>query len=418
MSGTHLLTMANVKPEDSENTLWQGYSLQAPNPSSSHPPPFDSNFAAPTLAIPYHARSHKSSYRSLDIPAINTRPPPLSRDGNGTLTASPPALSTHHSYPSLKRAFHSNEGLPYVENVHDFREDLPADPKPTINQDHRLLCFARRPEKRTILDGQGRVQQIELAAQIHGMFFLSELATPSSEPLLVQPELTCYRRNLFQISGNVTTPRGPIFVITERGERIQIVSMEVTISATESVDGHVVRLIVIPWKTPPPNSPELGPGQEHEPTPIPLEPVDDGRDANSDFTVYPIAYRRLQFRIATANNGRRRELQQHFTLHLNVVGTLANGTKINVCETSTAPIVVRGRSPRNFQARKEIPLAGSSSSRGQPPELHITAGSMPITLSADRKSKSLKSHTLELPRSSFTFDSSQIPGSPSLMRQS
>ncbi|KAH8682872.1 hypothetical protein BGZ60DRAFT_427361 [Tricladium varicosporioides] len=407
--------MANIKPDDSENSVWQGYSLQAPPATSTHPPPFESNYASPALSIPYHGRPQKSSYRSMDIPSIHSRPPP--REANVVLTASPPTLSTHHSYPSLKRAFQTSEDLPYGENVQDFREEIPVDPKPTINQDHRLLSFARLPEKRTLLDGQGRVQQIELQAQIHGMFFLSELATPSNEPLLVQPELTCYRRNLFQISGNVTTPRGPISVITERGERVAIVSLDVSISATESVDGHVVKLIVIPWKTPPPNSPEVGPGQEHEPTPIPLEPFDDGRDGNSDFTVYPIAYRRLQFRIATANNGRRRELQQHFTLHLNVVGTLSNGTKVNVCETSTAPIVVRGRSPRNFQARKEIPLVGSSSSRGQPPELHVTTGNMPIGLPSDGR-KPLKPQTLELPRSPFTFDSANIPGSPSLIRQS
>lgn len=334
------------------------------------------------------------------------------------LTASPPSLNTHHSYPSLKRGFHNSEDLPYGENVQNFREELPVDTKPAMNQDHRLLSFARLPEKRTIIDSQGRVQQIELAAQIHGMFFLSELATPSTDNLLVQPELTCYRRNLFQISGNVTTPRGALTLISERGERIPIVSLEVSISATESVDGHVVKLIVIPWKTPPPNSPEVGPGTEHEPTPIPLEPFEEGHDANTEFTVYPIAYRRLQFRIATANNGRRRELQQHFTLHLNVVGTLANGTKMNVCETSTAPIVVRGRSPRNFQARKEIPLVGSSSSRGQPPELHVTTANMPIAVPGDGKGKPAKPQTLELPRSPFTFDSGNIAGSPSLIRQS
>jgi hypothetical protein len=291
-------------------------------------------------------------------------------------------------------------------------------PKPTINQDHRLLSFGRLPDKHTILDTQGRVQQIELAAQIHGMFFLSELATPASENLMVQPELTCYRRNLFQISGSVTCPRGPLSVIAEGGHRIPIVSMEVTISATESVDGHVVKLIVIPWKTPPPNSPEIPSGQEHEPTPMPLVPFEDGPEVNSEFTVFPIAYRRLQFRIATANNGRRRELQQHFTLHLNVVGNLANGTKVNICETATSPIVVRGRSPRNFQARKEIPLVGSSSSRGQPPELHL-ATNMLQNNSQDAKGKAGKPPgMLELPRSPFTFDSSSIAGSPSLIRQS
>jgi hypothetical protein len=53
-------------------------------------------------------------------------------------------------------------------------------------------------------------------------------------------------------------------------------------------------------------------------------------------------------------------------LHLKVFATLANNTKVVLTESTTSPIVVRGRSPRNFQARKEIPLLGSSAgSRGQ-----------------------------------------------------
>jgi hypothetical protein len=412
MSITHSITMANIKPEDGEHSIWQGYSHQPP--SVSHPPAFDSNYHTPVLSIPYHGRPQKGNYRSLDIPSIHPRPP--QREGSGIMTASPPPLNSHHSYPSLKRGFQGD--MSYGENVQEFKDEMEA-PKPTINQDHRLLSFAKIQDKHAIIDSQGRAQQIELTAQIHGMFFLSELATPAGENHLVQPELTCYRRNLFQISGSVTTPRSSLSIVTEQHNRIPIVSMEVVISATESVDNHVVKLIVIPWKTPPPNSPEIPTGQESEPAPIPLLPFDEGQDANPDFTVHPIAYRRLQFRIATANNGRRRELQQHFTLHLNVVGTLSNGTKMNLCETATAPIVVRGRSPRNFQARKEIPLVGSSSSRGQPPELHVATNMMPNTGVIDGK-KMPKPHppqVLELPRSPFTFDSSTISGSPSMIRQ-
>ncbi|PQE22169.1 hypothetical protein CJF32_00004551 [Rutstroemia sp. NJR-2017a WRK4] len=405
--------MASIKPEDSDHSIWQGYSLQPPHTSTSHHPPFESNFPSGPLALPYHGRQ-KGGYRSMDIPSINTRPP--LRDGNGILTASPPPLNTHHSYPSLKRPFHSTEESPYGEVVQDFREDVSDHPKPSISQDHRLLSFSKRSPKHTIVDQHGRIQQLDLSAQIHGMFFLSEMTTPTGEGVIVQPELTCYRRNLFQISGSVTAPRGALSVITERGERIPVLSLEVTISATESTDGHSVKLIVIPWKTPPPNSPEVSPGQEQEPAPIPLLPFDEGTpDTNNDYAVYPLAYRRLQFRIATANNGRRRELQQHFTLHLNVVGTLSNNTKINLCETATAPIVVRGRSPRNFQARKEIALVGSSASRGQAPEMHITTSSAPN--SATMKSKIPKPQTLELPRSPFNFDASNLPQSPMAMRQ-
>jgi hypothetical protein len=75
-------------------------------------------------------------------------------------------------------------------------------------------------------------------------------------------------------------------------------STEVTISATESVDGHSVRLIVIPWKTPPPNSPEVGQAADQEPQPLPLIPFqDDGTETEGEYAVYPIGWRRLQFRM-------------------------------------------------------------------------------------------------------------------------
>jgi hypothetical protein len=414
MSFTQALTMAHPKPEDVKNPIWQGYSLQTPS-ITAVPQSYQQTYNSHSMAMSFHGRGDKGTYRSVDIPSAHTQAPP--RGNSMILTASPPPLNTHHSFPSLKRAFHSSEDVTYGGSLQEFREEISEAPKPAISQDHRLLSFGRLPEKHTIFDDQGRVKRIELSAQIHGMFFLSELATSPGDNVLLQPELTCYRRNLFQISGNVTIPRGMLSLLMERGDRVPIVSTELTISASESVDGNVVKLIVIPWKTPPPNSPEIPSGQEHEPAPLPLLPFDEDSGSNSDFVVHPIAYRRLQFRIATANNGRRRELQQHFTLHLNVVGTLANGVKFNVCQTSTAPIVVRGRSPRNFQARKEIPLVGSSSSRGAAPELRITTSGTATGSSTSIEAPMTKPQQLELPRSPFTFDSSSIVGSPSMVRQ-
>jgi hypothetical protein len=422
MSTTSSLTMANLKPDDADHAHWQGYSLHphppTPTPSTAPPPPFEGSYAPAAAGISYQRQPREGTYRPRDGLPAHARPAPSDLAGPGVLTASPPPLSSHHSYPTIKRPFEeSSEQQVYGEPAGEFREEAPDASKPSIGQEHRLLAFTRGPEKHTILDGHGRVQQIELAAQIHGMFFLSEMTAPAAEGMLVQPELTCYRRNLFQISGTATAPRGPLSVITERGERIPIASMEVTISATESVDGHAVKLIVIPWKTPPSKSPEVGPGQEHEPTPIPLQPLDlSGPEGSADFSVYPVSYRRLQFRIATANNGRRRELQQHFTLHLDVVATLTNDTRVNVCETTTAPIVVRGRSPRNFQARKEIPLLGSSASRGGPSDLHAVPGLGMVPAAATAEKPGAKPQNIELQRPTYNFDS--LPPSTGVIRQS
>lgn len=98
-------------------------------------------------------------------------------------------------------------------------------------------------------------------------------------------------------------------------------------------------------------------------------------------------------------------------LHLKVVGTLANGNKVVLTESTTAPIVVRGRSPRNFQARKEIPLLGSSAgSRGQAlveTGLGVVAGA----LNAKQQEAKARGLDGQLPRTAFTFSAPKLPGS-------
>jgi hypothetical protein len=87
-------------------------------------------------------------------------------------------------------------------------------------------------------------------------------------------------------------------------------------------------------------------------------------------------------------------------------------------ESTTSPIVVRGRSPRNFQARKEIPLLGSSAgSRGQAlveTGLGIVAG--PLTGKPTDKLHSAGGGgggalDMQVPRGQFTFNT-KLPGVP------
>ena len=124
---------------------------------------------------------------------------------------------------------------------------------------------------------------------------------------------------------------------------------------------------------------------------------------------------------ATANNGRRKELQQHFVLHLKLHGTLENGQKLVLSELVTAPIVVRGRSPRNFQARKEIPLLGSSAgSRGQTlveTGHGIVAQAVVLNKPPYDSRPRISSLATGVPRGEFTFTApKQLPQGPMQMR--
>ena len=299
MSTTTTLTatMAELKAEAPHGSLWSSYSGPTVPLSTRYPSTMESALQQ------HHSSQHPGRPRSghpVDHPYPYQR---YAQDEHDAFERHQQhqqqqrsSLTQHHSYPSLKRPYSHTEQPPYQEIVQDLRDD---GSKLTVSHDHKLLSFRRVQDKHTIVDQHGRMQQLELSAQLHGMFFLSEMPSNSTDGSMLQPELTCYRRNLFQISGSLITPRGPLSIIRqETGETVPVSSTEVTISAIESVDGHPVRLIVIPWKTPPPNSPEMPQTADQEPASLPLIPFqDDGAEADGEYAVYPIGWRRLQFRM-------------------------------------------------------------------------------------------------------------------------
>ncbi|KAF7713218.1 Transcriptional regulator PacG/VIB-1 [Penicillium ucsense] len=277
---------------------------------------------------------------------------------------------------SIKR-FSTGYDDPFNEMVTPF-DPVPQEQQQDSSIDHnnKLLSFSIPVYHFTLLDYSMRRTSLSVSAQLHGMFFLAEspFTTSPSEnpPPQLGAELTCYRRNLFQITGSVTLPRGMRYIMTDQGDRIPILAQELTVSATESVEGNPVKIISVPWKTPAAAAAAANPGTtledsipsgaakvEKEPPPIPLD-IMAGQDLDTDYATFPIAWKRLQFRVATANNGRRKELQQHFVVRLKVVATLSTGAKIAISEVQSGPVIVRGRSPRNFQSRKDLPLSGSA----------------------------------------------------------
>ncbi|KAB5515594.1 hypothetical protein GE09DRAFT_926779, partial [Coniochaeta sp. 2T2.1] len=327
--------MAELGTDTQHGSLWSNY--VSPVQMSGRFNSIDAAVSNPATASPHLGRP-RSSNPGMDYP------PPChyslhsqdEGDAYDRQQQQHQSLQPHHSYPNLKRPYSHTEQPPYQEIVQDLRDD---GNKLRVNHDHKLLSFRKTQDKHTILDQHGRIQQLELSARLHGMFFHSEMPANTTDG----SELTFYRRNLFEISGSLITPRSPLSVVIETGETVAVSSTEVTVSAIESVDGHPVRLIVIPRKTPPPNMPEVAQGPDQEPASLPLIPFqDDGSEAEGE-CVYPIGWRRLQFLNATANNGRRNELQAHFELHLKVMGTLANGSEVVLTEAKTASIIVRGR---------------------------------------------------------------------------
>ncbi len=184
------------------------------------------------------------------------------------------------------------------------------------------------------------------------MFFVAEDVF-GSETTGRPMELTCYRRNLFQISGNLTLSRSIKGILNEAGQHVPIYDTYASISALESIDGRSTEIITVPWKTNAGTSSEDKAG-----TPPAKLPIDLSMNPELDPTCVsiPIAWKRLQFKHATANNGRRKGLQQHYVIQVNLMASLATGECVKLAEIQSGAIIVRGRSPRNFDSRKDVSL--------------------------------------------------------------
>lgn len=327
--------------------------------------------------------------------------------------------------PQLRRFSSYEEAFPAPPELLPPFETVPAEQQnaDSIEGNHKLLSFSLPVYGFTLLDYSLRRTSLNVSAQLHGMFFLAESPwtnSPNEVPPPHVAELTCYRRNLFQITGSVTLPRSLRYIMTEQGDRIPILAQELTVSATESVEGNPVKIISVPWKTPAAAvangstsaaAPAPEEKAEKEPPSIPLDTMAAGQDMDSDYATFPIAWKRLQFRIATANNGRRKELQQHFVVRLKVVATLSTGAKIPICEVHSGPVIVRGRSPRNFQSRKDLPLSGSAASSRKNQQAAARNSAMAAEAQAKAAAASTNKNTNSPSEMSqiFSFDTSGMP---------
>ncbi|KAK1831095.1 hypothetical protein QBC39DRAFT_426255 [Podospora conica] len=235
----------------------------------------------------------------------------------------------------------------------------PSQPPPATDSpspqtlDTKLLSFTPSPlplTAPTLLNPSTNLPvPPSITAELYGLFFVAEDVTaPTSAPRPL--ELTCYRRNLWQCSGHIALPRcaAPLILVDpETGRRSRVAELLATVSAMESIEGKEVEIISVPWKS------GGGGGGGGPPPGVPVG--EDGR----------VGWKRLQFKSATANNGRRKGAQQHFVVR---VGLWARGEGgeglVKVGEVRSGAVIVRGRSPRNFDGRGDVPVPVSGEGEG------------------------------------------------------
>lgn len=218
-------------------------------------------------------------------------------------------------------------------------------------------------------EGQSRLSII-VAAHLSGRFFGS-----STGPIKSQSQLTCYRRNMFQVEGSITIPRN-IHALLSSGSRRSIVALRATLVANESWNRETVKLIVIPPKSKPSLDSSASTAESGPP---PLDFSFSSLDIqSSDMHSFTMAWSRLQFRVATSKNGRRldKKLDQHFNLEIYVKALFSEGPDITLYKAASAAITVRGRSPQNFNSANKTGQAT--------PKLPQAIQSSPLTLVEDQ----------------------------------
>jgi meiosis-specific transcription factor NDT80 len=199
---------------------------------------------------------------------------------------------------------------------------------------------------------------------------------------------TCYRRNYFAVNVSFGlspwTPNGRLYLDQGNGKaQEQIQSMAVSLAA--AVDGTAGKTIELIQHTPKrdkgpqlPMKKELlapnPPGKSHDHSgyglnnfhqppsqPGPLLPLQTESDSSQQYSPASHAssnslhaFERIQFKSATANNGKRRAQQQYYHLIVELWANIQNPRDpeprwVKVAAKLSHPVVVRGRSPSHYQ---------------------------------------------------------------------
>jgi meiosis-specific transcription factor NDT80 len=253
----------------------------------------------------------------------------------------------------------------------------------------------------------------EIHARVDKGFFLSDR------------DWTCYRRNYFSVICSYSllpaTYSLPLYLRrTANSQPEHILSFAMCISAVvDAVGGKTVELVQ--------HTPKRDKGPQHKPAKIKLSPQPGGMYANANSSQviqqqghagqqgsldhdysFPqqtqqqqhqqiAVFDRIQFKSATANNGKRRAAQQYYHLIVELyadVGSAASsapgqpnsaggdGGWVKIAQRVSAPMVVRGRSPGHYaderrQSSTSSPGGGSTGGNmqgGPHPSPHTSGG--------------------------------------------
>ncbi|KAI9299911.1 hypothetical protein BJ944DRAFT_244709 [Cunninghamella echinulata] len=166
---------------------------------------------------------------------------------------------------------------------------------------------------------------------------------------LADNDWTCYRRNYFQVSSTFSIHginryygehELQCFVQTAHHGLQPVNRFLLGISARVSNSDKQIELVQ--------HTPKRDKGPQTKPLPKPITP-NGNLSLSSVGTNQNIAtFERIQFKTATANNGKRRAAQQYYIVAVELFAETHEGERVCVASCISSPLVVRGRSPGHY----------------------------------------------------------------------
>ncbi|KAL7315206.1 meiosis-specific transcription factor ndt80 [Mucor circinelloides] len=166
---------------------------------------------------------------------------------------------------------------------------------------------------------------------------------------LADNDWTCYRRNYFQVSGSFSLEgvgilyegqEFPCLAKDHNGSLEEIHCFMLGVSARLSDCDKSIQLIQ--------HTPKRDKGPQTTPTPKLIRPGGNIGFSAVGSSQSIVTFERLQFKTATANNGKRRAAQQYYVIVVELLAKLRNGNTITVATAKSSSLVVRGRSPGHY----------------------------------------------------------------------
>ncbi|KAF9937530.1 hypothetical protein BGZ67_001207 [Mortierella alpina] len=194
---------------------------------------------------------------------------------------------------------------------------------------------------------QSMSYNLKIAAKIDRGFFLAA------------NDWTCYRRNYFQLSASFsilglnTSIHPEVPCLLERsGELLSVRAFLICIGARMQNGEKVIELVQ--------HTPKRDKGPQITPQPTHVRAGGDLSINSSGSNPNVITFERVQFKTATANNGKRRAAQQYYQVHVDLFAEVDDGELILVADAFSAPLVVRGRSPGHYVDPDDVPVDSSA----------------------------------------------------------